>query len=375
MEKINVLVYGMTDKVGGMETFFINYYRMFDHTKIHFCFLTNYPTIALRDEIESNGDRVVSITKRSDNPIKNRIEMRRFFKRTKNQFDACYMMALDVANVDFLRYCKKNNIRVRILHSHNSGMRRPSGFKQKISMTLHNYHKQDIVSLATEYWACSKRAADWIFGKELSNRVKIIHNAIPVEKYCYNPETRQRIRDEYNVSDKSHIYGHVGRFMEQKNPLTLIDIFAAIITLDERALCWMVGDGPMREQIQEKIKKMGMGDKIILLGQKENVPELMQAMDCFVFPSLFEGLSLVMIEAQAAGLPILAADTLSKEHTITETIRYFSLDETPSKWAKEAIRMANGIPRESRMKDMIRAGYDIESEYKKIERFVIDSKK
>lgn len=366
MKKIKILVYGMTDKVGGMETFFINYYRTFDHNRLYFCFLTNYPTIAFREEIESHGDKIVSITKRSDNPIKNHFEMKKFFKGIKDKFDVCYMMALDVANVDFLKYCKRAGINVRIIHSHNSDMKRPSAFKQFISIHLHERNKKHIGSLATEFWACSKKAASWIFPDDLNEKVKIIHNAIPVEDYQYNSEIREKIRKEYNISKDTHIYAHVGRFMQQKNPIMLINIFEKIIEKDDRAQCWMIGDGPMRNQIENRIEELGLKDKIVLLGQKNNVAELMQAMDVFVFPSLFEGLSLVMIEAQAAGLPILASNTLSSEHTITNTIRYYSFEKTAEEWATGAARMLCEIPRENKINELRRAGYDIAIESRKI---------
>ena len=363
---MKILVYGMTDKVGGMETFFINYYRTFDHSRVSFCFLTNYPTIAFKEEIESNGDKVVSVTKRSDNPIKNHFEMKKFFKGIKDKFDVCYMMALDVANVDFLKYCKRAGINVRIIHSHNSDMKRPSAFKQFISIHLHERNKKHIGSLATEFWACSNRAAKWLFPENLDHKVRLIHNAIPVKEYTYNECIRKKVRDEFGIGNDVHIYGHVGRFMAQKNPSTLIDIFSKIIEVDDLALCWMIGDGPLRGQIEDRITKLGLKDKIILLGQRSNVPDLMQAMDIFVFPSLFEGLSLVMIEAQAAGLPILAADTLSTEHTITNTIRYYSLDMAPEQWADMAVNMLNSIPRKDRSEELKKAGYDIAVESSEI---------
>lgn len=366
MAKIKILVYGMTDKVGGMETFFMNYYRMLDHNRVYFCFLTNCPTIAFSKEIESNGDKVVSITKRSDNPVKNYFQMVKFFKNIKGEFSACYMMALDVSNIDFLKYCKKSGIMVRIIHSHNSGMKRPSALKQLISLRLHERNKRYIGSLATEYWACSNRAAKWLFTDNLYDKVKIIHNAIPVEEYCFNTSVRKKIRDEYAIGNDIHIYAHVGRFMKQKNPITLIDIFAKIIEIDDHALCWMIGDGPLRKQIEDRIDDLGLKDRIVLLGQKNNIAELMQAMDVFVFPSLFEGLSLVMIEAQAAGLPILAADSLSTEHTITKTIRYYSLSKTPKEWADMAVEMLNNIPRKNRIDELRKAGYDISIESGKV---------
>ena len=366
MKKINILVYGMTDKVGGMEVFFINFYRLADHKRYSFDFLVNYPAIAFREEIESNGDRVVSITKRSENAVKNHKEIKKFFSQAPD-YDACYMMALDVSNIDFLKYCKKAGIKVRIIHSHNSNMRRPDAFRQTVSLMLHRFNRHKIHKLATHYWACSNRAAEWIFPRKLLPKTEIIHNAIPLERYTFNEEKRTAVRKEFHLGADVKIFGHVGRFAKQKNPLALVDIFEEIVNRDKNALCWMIGEGPLRNEIEQKIEQKGLEDKIVLLGQRSNVPELMQAMDAFVFPSLFEGLSFVVIEAQAAGLPIIASDTLSKEHSVTDLLEYCSLDKPASFWADRIIGMCNECKREDQSRKLRAAGYDIKAEYGRIE--------
>ena len=169
------------------------------------------------------------------------------------------------------------------------------------------------------------------------------------------------------MDDNIKVFGHVGRFAKQKNPLVLVDIFEEVIIRDNNAICWMIGEGPLRNEIEQRIDQKGLKGKIFLLGQRNNVPELMQAMDAFVFPSLFEGLSFVMIEAQAAGLPIIASDTLSKEHSVTDLMEYCSLDKPASFWAEQIIRMSNEYKRVDQSNKLRAAGYDIKAEYRRIE--------
>ena len=366
---IRVLVYGMTDSVGGIETFFMNYYRTLNHDMVSFDFLCNYSNMAFSEEIKANGDKVFQIVKRSSHPWINYQEMREFFSEHGN-YDVAYMMALDLSNIDFLKYCKKANIKTRIIHSHNSSLKRNSIFKQTVSLFLHNLHKDEIRRYATDFWACSEAAARWLFSDEMLNEVVIIHNAINLELYRFNGAKRIDVRNRLNVNDRN-VYGHVGRFAIQKNPLFLLDVFKEIIEIDKSAICWMIGEGSMKDEITSKIEQYGLQGKVLLLGQRKDISELMQAMDVFVFPSLFEGLSLVMIEAQASGLPIICSDSLSKEHSITDLVEYISLKKDPKEWARIAYSTAHNKKHTDTTKQLAQAGYDLQLESKKLREFLV----
>lgn len=367
--EINVIVYGMTENVGGMEMFFMNYYRRFDHTKVHFTFVSVFEHIAFEDEFAKNGEKMICIPTRSHNIRKNHKALRNVLKDNK-RYDIAYMMALEIANIDFLKFCKKAGIPIRILHSHNSFLHRNSKARQVIAESLHFIHRNNIDNYATDYWACSNMAAKWMFSNRISGQIRIVHNAINTDEYAYDVQKRIMMRKKLGYDPNLPIYGFVGRLASQKNPLFLTDVFCEIIRKEPNAICILVGEGPMRPEIEEKIRENNMEDKMLLLGAQKNVNEYLQAIDEIVFPSLYEGLSLVMVEAQASGLPIVASDKLSEEHSITDLIKYISLEKTATEWADEAIKHRKSMQREITTELIIHEGYDIATEAQKLTHYL-----
>ena len=358
---INVIVYGMTENIGGMEMFFMNYYNRLDHSKVHFTFVSVFKHIAFENVFSRNGEKMICIPTRSQNIHKNHVALKDVILKS-NHYDIAYMLALEIANIDFLKFCKIAGIPIRIIHSHNSFLHRNSKLRQLIAESLHRIHRNNIDNYATDYWACSNMAAKWMFNSKLTGSIRIVHNAIDTNKYNYDENKRSTVREKLGYDLDAPIYGFIGRLASQKNPLFLIDVFSEIIRKEPSAICILIGDGPMRSEVEAEIDSNKMNDRIVLLGAQNHVEELMQGIDEIVFPSLYEGLSLVMVEAQASGLPILASDKLSEEHSITNLIKYMSLKKTPSEWAEEAINLRKITKRKSTAELLIQKGYDIETE-------------
>ena len=221
----------------------------------------------------------------------------------------------------------------------------------------------------TEYWACSGLAGKWMFNDK---KFTIIHNAINTTQFTYDVNIRKRMRKSLNIHEGQFVVGHVGRFSYQKNHQFVINVFYEICKKNPDAVLLLVGsvvnDCTYWNNAKETIGKLGIEKKVKFLGMRSDVSELMQAMDAFLLPSFFEGLPIVGIEAQAAGLPCFFSDTITYEINLTKLAHFISLDISPEKWA-ETIMKESKIPRRNMQKEITAAGYDIKQEIEKLEMF------
>jgi glycosyltransferase involved in cell wall biosynthesis len=261
-------------------------------------------------------------------------------------------------------------IPMRIIHSHNNSnedvgislvivIRRFGKFLNKFLLKLS----------ATNYWACSKLAGEWMFGK---HPFDIIHNAIDTKKFIYNKELRSIVREKLNLHDE-FIIGNVARFSYQKNHEFLIDIFNEIVKRKANSILLLVGDNAADHTYLDmtiaKIKQLHLEKKVIFLGMRKDVNRLYQAMDVFILPSHFEGLPIVGLEAQAAGLRCYFSDTITKELEITNLANYLPLGNAMI-WAEKILK--EPVYKRCNMEqEIIDRGYDITSEVKKIEDFFL----
>lgn len=315
---------------GGVENFLINYYRNIDKSKIQFDFIIDSDsTIVPREEIEKLGGEIIEI------PPYQKIfsytkELKKIFKENKYEIVHSHLNSLSV----FPLYCAwREKIPVRIAHSHSTTNKKE--WKKNI---LKNVLKPFSKIFATNYFACSEHAGRWLFGNKTFERgeVTIIKNAIDIKKFKFNQEIRNKIRINFKVEDKL-VLGHVGRFVKQKNHEFLIDIFNEVQKEKENSVLFLIGEGPLEIQIKEKVKILGLEEKVHFLGIRNNVNELMQMMDCFVFPSLYEGLGIVLIEAQTSNLPCVASTEVPKEVKINENVSFCELNENPKEWSNKIL--------------------------------------
>ena len=363
-----VLQIGMTSNIGGMETYLIEQYKNINKKQINYDFLTLFDDekIAFCEYIHSNGGAIFSVVPRRKNPLKHYRTVIELLFVNRKKYDAVVLNTCHMYYIFPLLCAKIFGIKKRILHSHNSGDELEITFLRKLLIVVNKLIMRFTVS---DFWACSKIAGKWMFGNDVN--FKIVHNSINCQKFKFNLQSRHDLRKTMNLSNK-FVVGHIGRFSFQKNHVFLLDIFSEICKKNNSAILLLVGDivedRSYLEAAQKKAHDIGIIEHVKFLGLRNDISDLMQTMDCFVLPSKFEGLPLVGIEAQAAGLPCFFADTITEELGITDLAHFVSLDTAPEKWAEQILQNSN-IDRKDMSKEISAAGYDIKTEIKKIEDF------
>ena len=339
-------------------------YRAIDRSKyqMDFCINTNNECF-YEDEIKTLGGKIYRISAKSQS-----------IKLFKNGLSDCiksgnykYVFRITSSAMGFMDLKIAKKAGARICSSRSSNSNDGKSIKAKAAHVLGKllYRKYADVKIAP-----SDLAAKYTFGKKAYRRgeVHILHNALDLNVYSFDEQTRYHIRKEFSIDDNVKIIGHVGRFSKQKNHTFLLDIFSEIHKKNPDTVLMLVGKGELEDKIKEKIKALNLEDSVIFTGVRSDIPALLSAMDVFVFPSFYEGMPNTVIEAQATGLPCLIADTITKEANVTGLVRYMPL-KAPEEWAKEALNMISDTRMQTK-KIMIENGYDIESVSKEFVRLV-----
>ena len=341
---------------GGVESVIMNYYRNIDRTKVQFDFVIDgYGKSLLDDEILSLGGKVYKVEPYSKNIFKYIYQIYRIVKDNKYEIVHSNMNTLAVFSL-FAAWLA--GAKVRILHNHSTAVR-----SEKLRSAMKYILRPFAPIFANKYMACSVLAGEWMYGKKKmqSGKVKVLNNAIDVDKFAYNPEIRKRLRHGLNIAEDTLAIGHVGRFMYQKNHDFLIDIFNEIHKQKSNSLLLLIGDGPLRQSIEEKVRNYNLQDNVKFLGLRKDVKDLYNVMDVFVLPSWYEGLPVVSVEAQANGLPCFVSDKVSKECKLSGSMNFISLDKSAHYWSREILD--NDLDRNKNAKqDLIENKFDIHSE-------------
>ena len=346
----------------GIETMLMNYYREMDRDRIQFDFLANKPVPGEYDEeIRSMGGQV--FVSPGLNPLHFPRYRRYVADLLRESPDIRIVHAHNEAMGYYaLRSAKDAGIQVRIAHAHNTQIIRD--YKYPLKMVC----KQLLPGAATDYWSCGRDAGIYYYGEKRWNASGfILRNAIDVPRFGFRPEVRERKRQQLGLQG-CFVIGHVGRFNIQKNHSRLLDIFTETLKSVPEARLVLIGTGELEQAVKEKAGAIGIGDKTLIPGQTADVNEWYQAMDCFVLPSLFEGLPVVGIEAQAAGLPCVFSDRVTDEVLLSPEARRVSLRAGDAEWAG-AILAARRLEadRTQGMDIVRRAGYDIHTEARKLQ--------
>ena len=351
----------------GIETMLMNYYREMDRDRIQFDFLANKPVPGEYDEeIRSLGGRVFV------SPGLNPVHYPRYRRYVSSLLQENRDIRIVHAHNEAMGYyalqsAKDAGIRIRIAHAHNTRIIRDYKYPLKLVC------KQLLPGAATDYWSCGRDAGIYYYGKKRWNTSGfILHNAIDVQRFAFQQECRAHLRQLYGL-DECFVIGHVGRFNVQKNHSRLLDIFAAVAKDVPEARLVLIGTGELEQAMKEKAQHLGILDRTILPGQMADVSAWYQAMDCFVLPSLFEGLPVVGIEAQAAGLPCVFSDRVTDEVLLSPEACRISLDTDDSEWARQIA--AARQPETNRLQGMEtvrRAGYDIHKEARKLQEIYLE---
>lgn len=329
MEPIRILQVVTIMNRGGLETMIMNYYRKIDREKIQFDFMVHRMERGdYDDEIESMGGKIYRMPNiRPGNYRKYFKELDKFFEMHKE-----YKVVHSHINENsgfVLRAAKEHGIKCRIAHSHLADLK--LDYKYPFRMYGRYYLNKNV----NEYFACSKEAGSWLF-KNPKKDVVVLNNAVDVDSFIRDNEKRKKFRKKLNVEDK-FVIGHVGRFNPQKNHSFLIDIFAEIVKKRKDACLMLIGEGYLMDEIKNKVLKLNLQDNVLFLGLRSDICDLMQAMDLFLFPSLFEGLPVVLVEAQAAGLKIVTSTGVTRESDLTNSLEFYDLKLSPEKWAEKIL--------------------------------------
>ncbi len=370
---MKVLIIGMSNNPGGIESFIEGYY---DNLKefITFDFMVFTETCVNYEKFISNGSKVFFIkSAQFKQYFKYKRELKDFFDNNGKMYDAIWVNSCDLANSNILNYAKKSGIPKRIIHSHNSQFIQ-SGKRLLFYKFMHKIMQTKISKMATDFWACSDLAGEFFYNESIlkSNKYKIINNAIKISSFAFNDSIRSEYRKKLNLENKI-VLGHVGRFHFQKNHQFLIDIFSEVVKKSSDYHLVLVGKGEDKEIIKEKVHNLNLDEHVTFLGVRDDVSNLMQAMDIFVFPSLFEGLSVVLVEVQASGLTCFASqEAAPKMAQITENIKVLSLSDSAHEWANSITNHIIKNNREKYYKDVRDAGYDIEHEALKVKKLLME---
>lgn len=341
---------------GGIESYAVNYFRNMNMDNIQIDFAThNIDPPNYQIEIERLGGNIFLFPSLRLKNIPLFVKKLDTFFR-ENHYDIIHCNMANAA-IFYFYYAKKHNVHIRILHSHQS---------EYADVFSHKVRNMPLVALGkkytTDYFACSKIAGDFLCkGKPYT----LINNAIDVDAFVFNEAIRNQIRKQENLNGK-WVIGHVGRFTEQKNHLFLIDIFNEIQKVRKDAVLMLIGDGHLLEPIQAKVKKYGIEDKVIFKGIITNVNMYLQAMDILVMPSLYEGLSVALVEAQTAGLYCFTSDTVSPNTKITDHLDFIGLKKSSHFWAEKIVNCK--YQRGNDKKRITENGYNIVEEAHRVEK-------
>lgn len=349
---------------GGAETMVMNYYRHIDRTKVQFDFLVHREQRgAYDDEIEALGGRIYRMCPiYPQNFARYKRDIRTFFLEHP-EYKIIHSHMSELGYFAFSE-AKRQGIPVRICHAHNA----PHGFDMK--MIMRTYFKKRMMPYVTHLFMCGIDSGRWLYGKQNEDRFIMLNNAIDVQTYTYDSNKRIEMRRQLNLTDDL-VIGHVGRFNPQKNHPFLMDIFAAVLKKESNAVLLLVGGGEDMPKIQAKAQTLGIAEHVRFLGIRSDVAGLMQAMDVFVFPSLYEGLPVTMVEAQAAGLPCIISDKVPPECIITEgLVDIMPLSAGAETWSEKLLEKRD-TPRTDRRSEIAAHGFDITTEVVKLQEFYL----
>lgn len=266
----------------------------------------------------------------------------------------------DVANKMFVaalaaKVCKTQHI---ILHSHASDV---DGSHRKMKRLIHLICQKFLPYLGTDFVSCSDLAAEWMFPGIAPKKIHRVRNGVDLEKFRYNPITRETCRRQLKINDTTLLIGHVGRFAYQKNHAYLVQIFSALLKERPDSKLLLVGEGPLQQEIKSLCQTENLGENVIFYGTSTHVDTLLQAMDVFVLPSHFEGLPIVGVEAQAAGLPVIFSDEITKEAALIQHVSFFPIrEDTVRDWVDTILKYAS-IKKKDTMQELKNCGFSMDN--------------
>lgn len=349
VKAIRVLQVMATLDRGGAESVVMDWLRRIDRERVVFDFVVNSGSgpYALEAEARSLGGRIIRAPKFK---LWNSLPYAVWWTRTLVRHPEWEVVHAHHTVPAFLYLSIARALgRKTIAHSHTAGGEPSVAGRARAAL------RWPLRYVASSHFACSRAAALWMFGERVD--VPVVPNGIEVERFVLDSHARTRARIELGLED-AVVVGHVGSFRPPKNHSRLLRLFSAVLMREPRARLLLVGDGNLRGEIEDDIQSLGLRDSVVLMGVRDDIPTLLSTMDVLVFPSLYEGLPVTVVEAQATGLPCVVSKAVTPEVGLTDLVHFLSLDEPDDVWAVEVLQLASQSHRESRVKELREAGYD-----------------
>ena len=299
---------------GGIESFLCNVLMRLDTGSLEVDIVAaQLDDSVFTDKLKARGIRFYELSGSMRKVGENHRRFRALLR--ERHYDVLHLNAFQGLSLAYLRIAKEEGVPVRIAHSHNTALRK--SLTRPIKLAIHNWARERYPKDATAQWACSKDAAEFLFSaRELGRRgFRFVPNGIDVERFQFNAAVRDEVRHELGLDGK-YVIGHVGRLCHQKNQSFLLDVLAEVVKQRPESALLLVGDGKYEPMLREKARELGIAEKVLFYGASEHVERLYWAMDVFVFPSLFEGFGIAVIEARAAGLAVCCSEYVPEEARI-----------------------------------------------------------
>ena len=349
--KIAIIV-GKMDS-GGKKNLIMEYYRHIDRNIVQFDFICDSDSQAIpEEEIKKLGGRVYKVAP-YQNIVRNMSDMKRIFEQNQYSVVHAYNSTMNLFPMAVAKSC---NVPVRI--SESLSMAHEGDWKTVLKKMLRPMSKW----FANYYMSCGEDCGRWQFGDKLfdEGKVRVFKTVINTDVNKYDESLRNATRKEYGI-EENIVIGHIGRLTEQKNTLFIIDIFNALVKKEPKAKLLVIGDGNLREAMLAKIDEYGIKNSVLYLGRREDIPQFYNAMDCFLLPSLYEGLPVVGVEAENCGLPMFFSTEIPEESSACDDLGVFmSLEKTPEEWADAILQaVKKNMPvRKGKTEEVKAAGFD-----------------
>lgn len=355
-----ILIEGMSRMMGGLETFILTLYRNISHEEYHFDFITYDPHVPFEEDLLQAGSRIYRITPRSVNYMKYKSGLDKVFK--EGNYDIFWSNRTTLSSIRPFQSAMKYGVPIIVCHSHQS-----KNMGTFFTLCMHTMNKRRVRKYITKKAACSDVAAKWFFGNDKD--VVILNNSVDTEAYDYDEEKSKRLKSEFGL-ENMFVVGHIGRFAPEKNHVFLIKIFEKILKKERDAVLLLCGDGDKRKETEELVKVKELQDRVKFLGIRNDIIDLLHVFDVMIFPSLFEGLPFVLVEAQATGLPCFVSDGVSRQAKLTDVLEFIPLDEGADYWADVIIKHRDE-ERGSKRKQMEKSGFSISNLIQQIDTYIL----
>lgn len=327
-----ICIFCETWESGGIESFLHNVISRMDRSDLELHLVAaRLSESVFTAPMEALGVRFIQLSGSPRRVLSNHRMFRRLLRR--EQYDLVHLNLFQGMSLYYARIAKEEGVPLRIAHSHNTALRK--SLLRPLKLLLHRLYAARFAAEATDFWACSRPAAEFLFPAGLLKErgFRFIPNGIDTARFSLDPARRGELRRELNAEGR-FLVGSVGRLCYQKNQTFSLEVFERLLSRRPDSMLLLVGDGPDLDALKRRADELGVAGRVIFYGTSRRVEELFWAMDAFLFPSRFEGLGIVAVEAQAAGLPTLCSEHVPAEAAVTPLFERLALTDGAEAWAK-----------------------------------------